>query len=81
MESVGEGKVHGKLVIPNNITVGSNSPLLVMKAPFHSSLSLIQMLLYPHQISSFIKISAPHSFWSKLSMEGRGYVFLIIDSF
>ena len=71
----------GELVIPKNITVGSNSPLVVMKAPFHSSPSLIQTLLYPHQTSSFVKISAPCNLLSRLSTEGRGYAFLIIDSF
>jgi len=71
----------GKIVIPKNITVSLRSPLLVMKAPFHSLPSLIQMLLYPHWISSFVKISALCNLWSRLSMEGRRYVFLINDSF
>ena len=39
-------KVAGELHRPKNITVGLNSPLLVMKAAFHWSPSRMQMLLY-----------------------------------
>ncbi|KIJ48737.1 hypothetical protein M422DRAFT_162471, partial [Sphaerobolus stellatus SS14] len=38
-------KVAGLLVSPKNITKGSNSPLLVLNAAFHSSPSLIRTLL------------------------------------
>jgi hypothetical protein len=38
-------KVARELVSPKNITVGSNRPSLVMNAAFHSSPSLIRMLL------------------------------------
>ncbi|PFH45535.1 hypothetical protein AMATHDRAFT_103860, partial [Amanita thiersii Skay4041] len=38
-------------VSPKNMTRGSNNPLLVLKAAFHSSPSLIRILLYPHRIS------------------------------
>src|SRR6266576_194372 len=46
--------VAGELVRPKNITVGSNSPSGVRNAPFHSSPSLIRMLLYPHHTSNFV---------------------------
>ena len=51
-------KVAGKFVSPKNITNGSNSPQLVRNAAFHSSPSLIQMLLYPHRMSILEKIFA-----------------------
>ena len=47
-------KVAGEFVSLKNITVGLNSPSGVRIAPFHSSPSLIQMLLYPHQISTVV---------------------------
>jgi len=43
----------------NNITVGSYKPRFVLKAAFHSSPSFIWMLLYPHLMSSFVKIFQP----------------------
>ena len=49
-------KVGGELVIPKNMTSGSNSPLGVMNAAFHSSPSLIRTLLYPERRSSLVKI-------------------------
>ena len=57
--------VAGEFVIPKNITVGSDSPLLVIKAPFHSSPSLIRTLLYPHQMSNFVKIVAPSNLFMR----------------
>ncbi len=47
-------KVAGELVSPKNITVGLNSPSGVKKAAFHSSPSLILMLLYPHLTSTLV---------------------------
>ena len=47
-------KVAGEFVSLKNITVGSNSPSGVRNAPFHSSPSLIRILLYPHQMSSVV---------------------------
>src|SRR6266852_5907721 len=44
-------KVAREFVNPKNMTVGSNSLLLVWKATFHLSPSLIHILLYPHQMS------------------------------
>src|SRR6266853_360332 len=48
-------KVMGELVSPKNITVGSYSPLLVVKAAFHSWPFFTCTTLYPHQISNFVK--------------------------
>ena len=49
--SIIDWNVAGGLHIPKNITVSSNSPLLVLNAAFHSSPCLIQMLLYPYCMS------------------------------
>jgi hypothetical protein len=49
-------KVAGELLIPKNITVGSNKPLFVRNAAFYSSPSLILMLLYPQMMSSLLFI-------------------------
>jgi hypothetical protein len=54
-------KVAGELVSPKNIMVGLNNPLLVMKATFHSSPSLIRMLLYPHRMSNLVYRELPLS--------------------
>src|SRR5258708_36740996 len=48
-------KVAGELVSPKNITVGSKSPSGVRNAAFHSSPSLMRMLLYPQRISNLVK--------------------------
>src|SRR6266567_4357590 len=47
-------KVAGELVRPKNITVGSNNPSGVRNAPFHSSPSLMRILLYPHRTSNLV---------------------------
>src|SRR6266404_4900900 len=47
-------KVAGEFVSLKNITVGSNSPSGVRKAAFHSSPSLILILLYPHLTSTLV---------------------------
>jgi len=39
--------IAGELVMPKNVTIGSYSPSLVMKAAFHLSPFLIHILLYP----------------------------------
>src|SRR5580692_11080591 len=48
-------KVAGEFVRPKNMTIGSNSPSGVRNAAFHSSPSLMWMLLYPHLTSNFVK--------------------------
>ena len=47
-------KVAGELVSPKNMTVGLYRPLLVIKAAFHWSLSLMRTLLYPHSMSNLV---------------------------
>ena len=47
--------VVGELVSPKNMTVGSNSPLFVLNAAFHSSPSLIWTLLLQDYIKYFAK--------------------------
>jgi hypothetical protein len=55
MKFIMDWKVAGAFVSPKNITIGSNKPQFVLKAAFHWSPSRMRMLLYPHQISSFVK--------------------------
>ncbi len=69
-------KVAGELVRPKNMTVGSKSPRFVRKAAFHSSPSLILMLLYPHRTSSAVKYLAFLSLSRSSEMSGSGYRFL-----
>src|SRR5260221_14288093 len=54
-------KVAGEFVNPKNITKGSNNPSGVRKAAFHSSPSLIRMLLYPHRTSNLVNRVHPAS--------------------
>ena len=58
--------------MPKNMTVGSNSPQFVLNAAFHSSPSLIRMLLYPHRTSSLVKYLAPLSLSMISEIRGRG---------
>ena len=71
-------KVAGELVSPKNMTIGSNSPLLVQKAAFHSSSSLIQMLLYPHHMSSLVKHVESLSLSISSGISGSGYLFFTV---
>jgi len=72
MLSIMAWKVAGELHMPKNMTVGSNSPLLVLKAAFHSLPFLIQILLYPHCTSNFVNNFAPLSLSRSLEIRGRG---------
>jgi hypothetical protein len=65
-------KVAGELVKLKNITRGSNSPLLVMNAAFHSSPCLILTLLYPQRMSNFEKSAAPFTWLIKSGIRGSG---------
>ena len=65
-------KVAGELVNPKNITQGSNRPLSVLKVAFHSSPSLIQILLYPHRMSNLVKRDRPWSCSRIVFIRGRG---------
>jgi len=51
-------KIAGILKKPKYITVASKRPHLVINTVFHSSPSLIQILLYPHLKSILVKIKA-----------------------
>ena len=65
-------KVAGLLVIPKNITKGSNRPRLVQKAAFHSFPGLMQTLLKPQRTSSLVKYLAPWSCDTSSEMSGGG---------
>src|SRR6267154_4810404 len=65
-------KVAGELVSPKNITVGSKSPLFVLKAAFHWSPSLMQILLYPHRTSNLVNHCFLMSWVTSFLMSGRG---------
>ena len=73
-------KVAGELVSPKNITVGSNRPRFVRNAAFHSSPSLIRILLYPHRMSIFEKTWAFFSLSMSSWISGSGYRFLTVIS-
>ena len=72
MASIIAWNVAGELHIPKNITVGLKSPQLVLKAAFHSSPFLIQTLLYPHLMSSFVKYLAPFNLSMISEIKGNG---------
>ncbi|KAI0026790.1 hypothetical protein K488DRAFT_64477 [Vararia minispora EC-137] len=65
-------KVAGEFVRPKNITKGSKSPRLVLKAAFHSSPSLMRMFSYPQRTSTLEKIRAPLSLSTISLTSGRG---------
>src|SRR5882724_8455862 len=67
-------KVAGLFVKPKNITKGSKRPWFVLKVAFHSSLSLIHMLLYPQWTSSFVKylVLASKTLLRMSGIKGRG---------
>ena len=81
MSSMNRWKVAGELHIPKNMTNGSKSPFVVLKAAFHSSPSLILTLLYPDRKSSLVKYLAPFSLSMRSEMRGKGYVSLTVPSF
>jgi hypothetical protein len=62
----------GELVSLKNITVGSNKPSLVIKAAFHSSPSLIRMLLYPQRMSNLVYSEQPFSRSISSGIRGSG---------
>ena len=71
-------KVAGLLVIPKNITKGSNIPQLVQKIAFYSSPGLMQTLLKLQRTSSLVKYRAPRSWDTSSEINGRGYLFLTV---
>ena len=70
--SIIDWNVAGELHIPKNITVGSNNPLFVLKAAFHSSPCLIWILLYPHRTSILEKYFAPFNLSMSSDISGKG---------
>src|SRR6267154_5815974 len=68
-------KVVGELVSPKNIMVGSYSPLLVVKAAFHSWPFFTRTALYPHQISNLVKRVHPLRWSICWGISGNGYLF------
>ena len=73
--------VAGELHNPKNITVGSKSPLDVLKAAFHWSPSLIHILLYPARRSSFVKYFISVSPSNKSVIMGSGPLSGIVPEF
>ena len=71
MLSIIAWNVVGELHIPKNITVGSKSPLFILKA-FHWSPSLILTLLYPHQTSNLVNHHALLSLSRSSLINGKG---------
>jgi len=65
-------KVAGALEKPKYMTVASKRPHLIINAIFHLSLSLMQILLYPHLKSILVKIEALLSDSIKLAILGIG---------
>src|ERR1700678_3487944 len=72
MASIIAWNVGGELHIPKNMTIGSKSPRLVLKAAFHSSPFLMRTLLYPHLTSNFVKYLAPFSLSMISEINGNG---------
>ena len=72
MEFIMVWKVAGEFMRPKNITVGSNRPSLVIKAAFHSSPFLIQMLLYPQRMLNLVYREQPFSRSISSGMRGSG---------
>ena len=71
-------KVAREFVSPKNMTVGSYNPWLVRKAAFHSSPSLMRMLLYPHCMLNLVYSEHPCNWSMSWGMRGRGYLFCIV---
>ena len=78
MVSIIDWKVLGELVSPKNMTVGSKSPLFVFKAAFHSSPSLIHILLNPFQTSTFEKSSTFATRSMSSDIKGSGWLFFTV---
>ena len=62
----------GEFDNPKNMTVGLNNPLDVIKAAFRWSPSLILMLLYPDQMSNFMKMVASLTISMRSDIRGSG---------
>src|SRR6266702_4413611 len=78
MVSIMVWNVLGEFVSPKNMTQGSKSPKLVLKAPFSWSPSLMRTLLYPHRMSSLVNRVALRSLSISSGIRGSGYWFLTV---
>ena len=58
--------------------VVTHKPYFILNAALCSSLSFIQTLLYPHLMSSFVKMCAPVKLFVRSEMRGNGYWFLMV---
>ncbi len=74
-------KVAGEFVSPKNITIGSNSPLLVLKVAFHSLPSLMCTLLYPHLMLNLENNRFPARSWISSVISRSGYLLGIVHLF
>src|SRR5580692_1899826 len=74
-------KVASELVRPKNMTVGSNNPSGVRNAAFHSSPSLIWMLLYPYLTSNFVKRVQPLRQLITWGMRGDTFLLCFVHLF
>ena len=73
--------IAGELVRPKNMTVGSNNPSWVRNAAFPLSPSLIQMLLYPQQMSTIINLVHPLRWSITWGMRGDMFLFFFVHLF
>src|SRR6266446_3321621 len=71
-------KVAGEVVKPKNMTVSSNNPSGVRKVAFHSSPSLMRILLYPHRTSTFVKRVHPRSLSMTWGIRGETFQFFMV---
>ena len=71
-------KVAGELVRLKNITSGSNSPSGVKKAAFHSSPSLIRMLLYSQRMLNFVNKVHPANRSTTCRINGDTFRFFFV---
>ena len=73
--------VAGEFVSPKNITVGSNSASGVRNTAFHSSPSLIRMLLYPHWMSTMVNNVHPLRQLMIWLINGETFLFFFVHLF
>ena len=73
--------VVGEFVSPKNITVGLNNPSGVRNAALCLSPSLIQMLLYPQQMSSIVKRVQPLRQSMTWLISGEMFLFFFVHLF
>ena len=71
-ESMKAWKVGSELHQLKNMTTGLQRPYSMMNTTFHLSPSLMQMVLYPHQMSILEHNFAPMSLLMRVEMRGRG---------